>query len=69
MSALVWADLGALGFLARNKVLGLVTLIKDDAAVKRWPSTPVNNLLQPTLALAMRNQRCVCPAERQATCW
>lgn len=62
--AVVWADLGALGFLAWNKVLGLVTLIKDNAAIKGWPSTPVNNLLQPTLALHMRDKCCVRPAER-----
>lgn len=49
----MWAYLCALGFLAWNKVFGLVTLIKDDATIKGRPSAPVHNLLQPALALHM----------------
>lgn len=56
------AYLGALGFLARHKVLGLVALVKDDAAVKGGPPTPFHYLLQPDLAFHVRDQGSVCPA-------
>ena len=60
---LTWADLCALSLLAWNKVLGFVALVKHDAAIKRRPSTPVDHLLQPALALHIRYQCRVCPAE------
>ena len=44
-------NLGTLSLFARNKVLGLMTFIKNNAAIKRGPSTPVYYLLQPALAL------------------
>ena len=43
-------NLGTLSLFSRNKVLGFVAFIKDDAAVKGSSSTPVYYLLQPAFA-------------------
>ena len=45
------AHLGALSLLARDKVLALVRLIKHEAAIKVRPTHPIDDLLQPSLAL------------------